>query len=213
MKVTFFKWLSVLCLQLVFINSVFAATAVTPADRLTQLLSDLKTMRAQFTQRVVDRKGVTIQEATGQMALQRPGQFRWDTQSTGQQIVADGKKIWVYNVDLQQVMVQKQDMNSMKSPALLLSGSVASLKSKFKITELQSKDPGFWFELKPQYKDAPFQSVQLHFVKGQLQAMRLTDSLGHSSLLTFSRVERNLALPESLFRFRVPKDVDVVDQS
>jgi outer membrane lipoprotein carrier protein len=127
---------AILCLQLIFINSVFAET---PAGLLRKQLSDLKTMRGQFTQRVVDCKGVTIQEATGQMVLQRSGQFRWDTQSTGQQIVADGKKIWVYNVDFQQVMVQKQDMNSMKSAALLLSGSVASLKSKFKITELQSK--------------------------------------------------------------------------
>jgi outer membrane lipoprotein carrier protein len=202
-----FLWLGILSL---FINSAFAET---PADRLTKQLSDLKTMRAQFTQRVVDKKGGTIQESNGQMAMQRPGKFRWDTQSTGQQIVADGKKIWVYDADLQQVMVQKQDMDSLKSPALLLSGSIASLTKKFKITELKSTESGVWFELKPTYKDAPFQSVQLHFVKGQLQAMRLADSLGHSSQLTFSRVETNLALPESLFNFRVPKGVDVVDQS
>jgi len=201
------KWFVFLCL---FVNSAFAAT---PAENLTTLLSDLKTMRAQFTQKVVDNKGVTIQTSNGQMAMQRPGKFRWDTQSSGQQIVADGKKVWIYDVDLQQVMVQKQDMDSVKSPAVLLSGSVKTLTQKFKITELPHKDPGAWFELKPVYKDAPFQSVKLHFVNGQLQAMQLLDSLGHVSHLTFSRVETNLALPASLFHFRVPNGVDVVDNT
>jgi outer membrane lipoprotein carrier protein len=210
MNSQFFKWFGIIFLQLLFINSAFAETS---AERLTQLLTNLKTMRAQFIQRVVDKKGVTIQESNGQMALQRPGKFRWDTQSTGQQIVADGKKIWVYDADLQQVMVQKQDMDSLKSPALLLSGSIQSLTKKFKITELKRSEPGFWFELTPQYKGAQFQSVQLNFVKGQLQAMRLTDTLGHASQLIFSRVETNLVLPESLFNFRAPKGVDVVDHS
>jgi outer membrane lipoprotein carrier protein len=205
------KWFLVLCLQFMIMNAANAADA--SVDRLAQLLSDLKTMRAHFTQRVVDTKGTQVQTTNGQMALQRPGRFRWDTQSTGQQIIADGKKVWVYDPDLQQVMVQKQDMNSQQSPAQLLSGSVMSLTSKFKITQLNSKDKGLWFELKPLYKDAPFQSVQLHFVKGQLQNMNLSDSLGHTSHLTFTQVETKKTLPASLFRFRVPVGVDVVDQT
>ncbi|MFU8797889.1 MAG: outer membrane lipoprotein chaperone LolA, partial [Gammaproteobacteria bacterium] len=173
----------------------------------------LKTMRAQFSQQVKDSKGTIIQEVNGQMALQRPGRFRWDTQSTGQQIVADGKKVWIYDSELQQVQIQKQDMDSVKSPAVLLSGSLQKLKNTFKITELTRKEAGVWFELTPVYKDAPFQSVQLHFIKGRLENMRLSDAMGHTSYLTFSRVEMNRALSASLFKFRIPQGVDVVDQT
>ena len=44
------------------------------------------------------------------MALERPGRFRWQTKEPMEQlVVADGQKMWVYDVDLEQVTVKKQE--------------------------------------------------------------------------------------------------------
>lgn len=200
-----------------FLSSLFLilfsgfVMAATPAEQLTSLLGNLQSMRAQFTQEVLNGKGKVLQKSNGQMALQRPGKFRWITQHpTQQQLIADGKKVWLYDLDLQQVTVQKQDTQSSQSPAMLLSGSVASLTRNFKITFIKDSENNF--ELQPVGKKAMFKNVQLFFTGNQLTKMRLTDSLGQTSLLTFSQIENNPALPENLFHFQVPKGVDVVQQ-
>jgi chaperone LolA len=75
---------------LFFINSAFANQSDT--HQLTQLLGNLKTYQADFDQVIQDKRGQTIQESTGRMALKRPGLFRWDTLKPNQQlIIADGK--------------------------------------------------------------------------------------------------------------------------
>ena len=95
-------WLTVLlCGQ-----SVFAAT---PSELLQAKLNALRTMSADFTQ-VVKAKRREVSHSSGTMALSRPGRFRWQTKAPMEQlVVADGKQLWIYDVDLEQVSVKKQE--------------------------------------------------------------------------------------------------------
>ncbi|MEF8706691.1 MAG: hypothetical protein V5B07_09665 [Candidatus Accumulibacter sp. UW27] len=45
-----------------------------------------------------------------------------------------------------------------------------------------------------------------------MQAMELLDSLGQTTLLRFSRLERNPRLAPSLFRFIPPANTDVIGE-
>src|SRR5687768_9284600 len=76
-------------------------------DTLNQLLRNIRSMRADFIQTLMDNNGKMIQQSWGKMALQRPGQFRWETKRPNEQlIVANGSRLWIYDPDLQQVVVR-----------------------------------------------------------------------------------------------------------
>src|SRR5437660_1200886 len=78
-----------------------------PSDDLIQLLNNIHTMQATFKQTVLDTKGKILSRSEGKMSLQRPGQFRWDVLRPNRQlIVTNGQKIWIYDVDLEQVTVR-----------------------------------------------------------------------------------------------------------
>ena len=61
-----------------------------------------------------------MQQSEGEFYLNRPGKFRWDYRAPYEQIiVSDGQRIWIYDVDLQQVTVQKQEAGLPTTPMAL----------------------------------------------------------------------------------------------
>ena len=78
--------------------------------RLTGLLDQAQTLSGRFSQLTLDGSGTQLQETSGQMALKRPGLFRWHTDAPQEQLlVSNGQKVWLYDPDLMQVTVQTLD--------------------------------------------------------------------------------------------------------
>src|SRR5690242_3768866 len=92
--------------------------------KLNELLSNFQAMSADFYQKAMIKKG-TGKTSSGTMAIKRPGMFRWEiTRPNRQLIIADGKNLIIYDVDLEQAT--KQSLNKdPNSPAILLSGSTS----------------------------------------------------------------------------------------
>jgi outer membrane lipoprotein carrier protein len=169
-------------------------------------------MRAKFTQVVTDTQGRKIQEVQGSMQLQRPNKFRWDySKPYEQQIISDGKQVFLYDTDLQQVTVRELSKALGSSPASLLAGGDAVEKS-FSIKNAVRKDGLTWVLALPKAKDSGFERVLLGFKDEKLRKMELYDSFNHITLITFDGVERNPVLQESTFLFTPPKGVDVVGE-
>jgi outer membrane lipoprotein carrier protein len=184
--------------------------AQTAAEQLGNLLQRFHSMEANFTQTTFDSGGKRLQSSSGRMALQRPGKFRWSTQSPSKQLyVADGKSIWIYNSDLQQATKQRIGSARSTNPASLLSGSVESLQQRFIVTPI-SKSGGNAFKLTPKAKGDMFQWIQLYFADNHLSQMKLSDNMGHLSIVRFSKVKTNTSLSSGLFHFKPPRGVDVV---
>lgn len=202
-----FIWLS-------FLSFCIDAQNNNATAQLTSLLNNFHSMSARFDQTIIDPQGNAIQQSNGQMALQRPGKFRWETQHPNPQLaLADGKNIWVYDSQLQQATRQHQT-SANNSPGALLSGNVTKLSQEFIINFLSPiahTDQGF--NLVPKNKNALFQSVQLYFNHGLLQSMRLKDNLDQTTVVQFHQVKNNSVLNPSLFHFLPPKGVDVVTGS
>lgn len=205
---TFLRSILFLCLGFVSCNC-FSATAT---QDLVSLLNNIKTLQANFVQTVVDANERVLQQTKGEMSLQRPGKFRWKIISPSKQLlIADGSRVWFYDVDLSQVTVQKQQTVNAGAPALLLSGSAQRLVQDYVITARIDNDQQI-FQLQPKAKNNLFQMVELIFRNHQLQAMRLHDGLKQTTVVKFSDVQSNLSLNASLFQFTPPHGVDVVSQ-
>ncbi len=180
-------------------------------DNLKSFTSGLKGLDGQFTQQVYDTKGKLKETSSGRVALSAPRLFRWEyAKPYPQLIVADGKKVWVYDPDLQQVTVRGQGSEEQNSPLSALIDP-AKLDQQFNVTESGSADGLQWLTLTPKNEgDASFQSARLGFGAGGLTRMEVLDAVGQSTRISFSGWKRNPAFASGTFKYTPAKGVDVV---
>lgn len=191
-----------------------AAHAQTPLD---SYLTHLKTLRAEFTQTITDNKGEQVQKAEGRLIIVRPGRFRWEltpaSESNGaaspQLMVADGKNLWFYDRDLEQVSVKPAQSALTATPAGLLSGD-GNVREWFTVKPDGRKDGFDWVLVVPKEGDADFREARLGFAKSELRRMVLKDKLGQTVRLEFYSSERNPPVAEAEVRFSPPADADVI---
>ena len=204
-------------IRMLLVSALALSTLPAHADdkdvaRLTQLLEKSQTLQARFSQLSLDGSGTQLQETTGEMTLQRPGMFNWHTDAPQEQLmVSDGKKVSLWDPDLQQVTIKTLDQRLTQTPALLLSGDVSKISQSFDIT---AKEAGniIDFVLKPRTKDSLFDSLRLSFRSGLINDMQLIDSVGQRTNILFTGVKANEPVAGSKFKFDVPKGADVIQE-
>jgi outer membrane lipoprotein carrier protein len=185
--------------------ALFAAASVADAatlDRLRAFVRETQTARAQFSQTVVDRNGT--------FELARPGKFRWNVEKPYKQlVVGDGQQVWVYDEDLNQVVVRKVGDALGGTPAALLSGN-QEVERAFAWSDLPASDGLDWLGATPLAKDAAFTEIRIGFDAKGLAALEIVDAFGQKSLVRFTNVERNPKFAPEHFRFVPPKGADIV---
>jgi outer membrane lipoprotein carrier protein len=176
-------------------------------------MRNARTVRADFSQTVLDKSRSVVQTASGAMQFERPGKFRWVYEKPYEQlIVGDGERIWFYDRDLAQVTVRKLDAAIGSSPAALLAGN-NDIEKNFHLLEIGLQGSVEWVEATPKTRESTFERVLLGFTpEGILRAMELHDNFGQVTVLEFSGVEQNRKLPPELFKFSPPEGVDVISE-
>lgn len=183
--------------------------AAQPAQ-VQRYFQDLKSLRADFIQRVFDERSQIVQSSSGQMLMQKPGKFRWNYRTPAEQvIVADGDRLWAYDVDLAQVTVRKLDKALSVTPLALLSGA-APIEDTFTVGEARNRDGLAWYELTPKQPQPEFRLLRVAFKAELLVSLELEDGFGQRTRLDFQKLERNPALDPALLKFTPPPGVDVV---
>lgn len=179
-------------------------------DTLRNFLHQTRTVKAQFSQSVMDRNGKQVQNASGTMQFSRPGKFRWTYEKPyAQLIVGDGAKVWMYDADLNQVTVKKLDQVLGSSPAALLAGD-NEMERNFTLSDAGRNDGLEWVDASPKAKDGSFEKIRIAFRGAALEVMELRDHFGQTTLIRFAAMERNPKLAPALFSFTPPKGADVV---
>ena len=144
------------------------------------------------------------------LTIKRPGRFRWDYLKPNPEIiVADGKRLWLYDVALQQVTVKPLNDTLAASPAVLLSGS-NDVEKSFSVEDGGVKDGLQWVDLKPKVKDTDFEDVKLGFKGDDVAVMELRDNLGNTTRISFGNLQRNVSVKDEVFSFTPPKGADVI---
>ena len=184
------------------------ASNLTAAKNLNKLLTNTKSMTANFSQTT---KGANSGTFSGTMSVQRPNNFRWETKSPSEQlIVANGSSMWVYDKDLEQATKQNVDSQVGNTPALLLSGDPSKIDKSFKVTQPYANKN--YYVLYPKSDSASFKSLSMSFSGGKPVMMVLNDSLGQTTTINFSGIKMNPSINSSQFKFTPPKGVDIINQ-
>jgi outer membrane lipoprotein carrier protein len=188
-------------------------------ESLEAFVKNVKSGRAEFTQTVTapskDGQPARAKVSSGTFEFQRPGKFKFDYRKPfAQSIVADGETLWLYDADLNQVTQRKQSQALGSTPAALIAAApdLRALQADFALEAAPERDGLRWVKASPKNKEGQLQNVQVGFQGDALAALEILDSFGQRSVLKFSKVEVNPALPAATFQFKAPAGADVIRQ-
>ncbi|MBS1201546.1 MAG: outer rane lipoprotein carrier protein LolA [Chromatiaceae bacterium] len=187
--------------------AITALTLVGPArgasdgtQRLEDYLKGLTSLKSSFTQVTFNADRTRMMEASGTFYLQRPGRFRWEYDSPNKQvIVADGNRVYLHDLDLEQISHQSQAKALRGTPALLLADG-GPIEKHFTAKPIESRDGRDWVELTPKAADTDVVKIELGFGGKELDSMIMEDSFGQMTRLNFSATQRNPSLDPGLFK-------------
>ncbi|MGI9308736.1 MAG: outer membrane lipoprotein chaperone LolA [Gammaproteobacteria bacterium] len=190
-----------------------AAADTSGVDLFNRFLQTTQTFEAGFVQQVRDDAGAVLEEAGGRVWLHRPGRFRWHySEPFEREIVSDGKQLWMFDAELEQVTVARLTSGLGKTPAGILSGDTEVLE-KFSAGPVSEVDGISWIELRPKQADSDFAEVGLGFAGTMLAQLMLKDRLGQTTAIVFTDAVLNPQLADELFVFEVPENADVIEHS
>ena len=216
-----------LCLSGIVLAKTASASKPNPKDaaRLKTLLSHLETAQGEFTQAVYDSEDPTstdtsehdmLSNSHGKWYLKKPGKFRWEVIAKDRLlIVANGQKIWHYDPDLAQVVIEHFDPKG-TSPLLFLTSTPEHIEKRFRIDSgigkhsICSRYESDCFELTPLKPEGTFQWIRMGFKQEQLDTIEFVDQWGQRGLIELKNVKINQPISDKLFTFTPPKGVDVV---
>lgn len=193
------------------VGGVANASSQEEGERLVALfVNDIDTLRGRFEQSLLDADGDVLERTSGTLEIDRPGKFRWRySEPYEQELVADGRNVWSYDVDLAQVTVKSQAETLANTPALLLGGSENAME-QFNHDGTFDEAGTTWVQLSPKSSDSGFLRVELGFKDDRLYRMVFHDNLEQMTLVALHDLVINEPFAAGHFDFQVPEDVDVV---
>ena len=191
------------------INS-HAGGAAEDIQQLRDLLQPITSLSARFQQQITDADGYELQNSEGLFEVSQPNNLRWVVEMPmPQQIIADGETLWIYDPDLEQVIIQPFNDDIAATPAILFSGDLDQLDDAYFVTQLAEGR----FELKPEQGGSLFDSMTIAFDGAKPASIALTDTLGQVTVISFTELELNPMLPGDRFVFEIPNGVDVINNA
>ncbi len=193
--------------------SPLVLSPIVHADALQDLLAILEPIQgfsAGFTQDTFNAQQVVQQHNEGELVASTPNAFYWKTvEPFPQEIITDGKTLWVYDPDLQQVTIKPFDDNYSRTPAMLFAGNSQRIAGQFVVEKIADKPVTFRLSPKAGQKDL-FASIEMTFDAGKPESMTIHDAMQQQSVLHFTDVKINPDIRPEKFTFIAPPGVDVL---
>ncbi len=178
--------------------------------QLRAFLAGAEALRARFEQLSYDVNGRLSEQAKGELLLARPNRLRVHYREPFEQlIIADGRKVWVYDPELEQVTVRRQPEADPDSPLLALIAP-ERIEEVFRVEGRAGPPGSHWLRLIPRRPREGLEYADLLLIDGLLKAMQLHDGIGQRSEYSFAEWQRDPPFSEAEFLFVVPPGVEVV---
>ncbi len=161
-------------------------------------------LRADFTQTAFNKSLNQTIPARGTVYLKKGGKLRWEyTEPTPQEIVSDGKKLWVYTPTLNQANVADAP-EALAGPAGSFLAGLGRLRAEFQVRFLNPAQPrdadGNWV----------LDLIPVDPKNWEIRKAVVHDQFENTVTMRFTKMSVNSGLPERTFTFVAPKGVVIV---
>lgn len=179
---------------------------------LEQRYNRATTLRAAFEQRhLVAGRARRIE--SGILVLRKPGRMRWQYERpAGKLFVCDGKWVWLWSPDAQQVeRARLKEADDFRAPLAFLLGRL-DLRKTFGAFELEREGGEVRLSAWPRNDRMPFTRVDF-WLGAEFEIRRLVIHQIDATAMEFrfTGEELNAAVRDSAFRFEPPPGVPVVE--
>jgi len=199
-------------IPLIFMLVCFSAIAEDKKSQqqLEEFLASTNTLSAHFQQKLVDEYGMLLQQSTGTLNMQRPGKFRWDyILPYPQSIISNGKKLWMYDSELEQANVRPYDQMLSSSPVNLLDKN-QKLDEEFIVYSLPFEKDQHWIKLLPKNKESDFKEMLIGMHNGKIKTMHFLDNFNQRTEIDFEKMTTNVNFTAKQFEFSAPQGTDII---
>jgi len=149
--------------------------------------------------------------------LKKGGKMRWEYSAPSpQQIVSDGKSLWIYTPELNQVNVGEAP-KALAGPAGSFLAGLGRLRESFHVRFLnpaqkKGNEGYFVLDLTPRKPEPALQRLIVGVDPGDwlVRKAEVFDQFENTVTMRFTKVTMNSGLPDTLFAFVPPKGVATV---
>ena len=181
------------------------------AAQLAAALARVTHMSASFTQLTTDRTLRVLQENTGYLWVNPGAKFRIETRAPVEQmLVSNGQDFWVYDADLEQVIISKLEVDVGQVPVLLLGGHLETIDASYSVSYFVD-ELGDIYVLSPLSSESLFTSLSVSFQQSLPVRIAILDALGQRTLISLTDVSVGDEIESSLFDFVPPAGTDIID--
>ena len=187
-------------------------------DRMQSRYHEIQDLSAVFTQtsESVVLAGSLPQEAlksAGNVVLAKPGRMRWSYEEPDPSlVVSNGEVLWIYDVAAKQVTRASVGRGYLAGAALQFLLGEAPLRDLFEAEETACSSDGVELELSPK-NPASYEKIRatVDTRSGLVSETSVYDLFGNRTTLRFREIELNQSPDDSVFVFRKPDDVELID--
>jgi outer membrane lipoprotein carrier protein len=177
-------------------------------------MTDLK---GEFTQSALNKSLNQTIDAKGIVYLKKGGKLRWEyDEPTKQEIVSDGKTIWIHTPQLNQVNTGAAP-EALSGPAGSFLSGLGSLRQHFSVRFLNPAQPkdgngNIVLDLTPKQPLPTLARLVLALEASSYDVRKAVvyDQFDNTVTMTFTKVAVNTGLPDNLFVFVPPKGTATV---
>jgi outer membrane lipoprotein carrier protein len=193
------------------------ATLDEAIGRIEDTYAKLGDLKATFSQTAFNKSLNQTIPAEGTVYLKKGGKMRWEYSAPSpQQIVSDGKSLWVYTPELNQVNVGEAP-KALAGPAGSFLAGLGRLREHFGVRFLnpaQKKDGdgNFVLDLTPKKPEPALQRLIVGVDPRDwlVRKAEVFDQFENTVTMRFTKVTTNSGLPDTLFAFVPPKGAATV---
>lgn len=197
---------------MLIVPTISSASERAKLSVLNGFVANLNTFSAKFEQTQPDESLFALNRSTGYFAMKRPGQLLWVYEKPEpQKIIADGRNVWVYDVDLDQATVRALANVEADFPLSWLLYK-EPLSERFNIIPGAIKDGVSWYNLTPK-EGTFFQSLEVAIADGKMVQIWMYQNADNVTKVVFNDIKQNQPVRDQQFDFQPPKGVDVIGQA
>lgn len=216
-----------------FIFSPITAQAADPSAKASALSVDAildkvearydcESFSAGFNQTSTLKAMNITDTAAGKAVFKRPRNVRWEyTAPTPQQIISDGKTLWIYKPEENQVVIGEAPVLFEKGNGASFMADIRTLREDFNVT--QTDPPALsgvqplaedCYVLKLDWKEKKFDlgEVYVFVAKASFNIVRVVtiSTYDDETVLDFNNIKLNEHVSDELFTFDIPITADVI---
>ncbi len=205
------------CKQWIALLAIFCIVGGTVAADIKaemsfqQRLAHIQSINGRFTQKSFDIDGVEIDTSEGSFSVAKTAKILWQVESPmAQQIVSNGSLLWIYDPDLEQVVIETVSDKLELTPLGLFNQNSDQIEARYSVSERHTDAGTIEYHLSARDQSALFKTMVISFVDEAPIFISLVDSFGQTTDIAFEGVDLNLTLEDSVFEFSIPDGIDVI---